>query len=55
MNILPYLLQFVKTHKNDIVLVIGVVLISLSSFAVGYLVAREELKQPIQIQAVETL
>ena len=52
MNILPHLTQFVKMHKNDIVLVVGIVLISLSSFAIGYLVAREDLRQPIEIQEI---
>ena len=39
-------------HKNDIVLVVGIVLISLSSFAIGYLVAREDLRQPVEIQEI---
>lgn len=34
--------QFVKTHQNDIILVIGVILISLLSFATGYIVAKKQ-------------
>lgn len=42
--------EFVKTHLDDIVLVIGVVLISLLSFAIGYVVAKQEGKKPLQIE-----
>ena len=42
--------QFVKKHQTDIILVIGVILISLLSFAMGYIVAKTYEKQPIQIQ-----
>ena len=40
----------VKTHEASIVLGIGVVLVSLISFATGYLAAREQLKEPIRIE-----
>jgi len=43
-------IQFVKDHESDIILAIGVILISLLSFAVGYLVAKEQLKEPIRIE-----
>ena len=42
--------RFVKENQDDIILVIGVVLISLLSFAAGYLYAKEQLKQPLQIE-----
>ena len=42
--------EFVKTNEANIVLGIGVVLVSLISFAVGYLAAREQLKEPIYIE-----
>ena len=42
--------EFVKTNEGSIVLGIGVVLVSLLSFAVGYLAAREQLKGPIMIE-----
>lgn len=42
--------EFVKTHEASIVLGIGVVLVSLISFAVGYLAAREQLKEPMRIE-----
>ena len=41
---------FVKTYQKDIVLVLGVVLISLISFAAGYLVAKDQLKGPVYIE-----
>ena len=43
-------IQFVKTHQNDIILLIGVILISLLSFAIGYIVAKEQEKEPIKIE-----
>jgi hypothetical protein len=36
--------QFVNEKQGDIVLAIGVILISLLSFFLGYIVAKEELK-----------
>ncbi len=43
-------IQFVKTHQEDIVLVIGVILISLLSFAMGYIVAKQQEKESIKIE-----
>lgn len=37
----------VKKYQTDIILVIGVILISLLSFAAGYIVAKENQKPPI--------
>ncbi len=34
--------DFVNKHRDDIILVIGVILISLLSFAVGYIVAKQQ-------------
>lgn len=42
--------QFVKQNKADIVLVIGVILISLLSFAMGYVVAKNQEKEPLKIE-----
>jgi len=42
--------QFVKENLADIILVIGVILISLLSFAVGYIVAKQQEKEPIKIE-----
>ena len=42
--------QFVKENQADIILVIGVILISLLSFAVGYIIAKQPEKEPIQIE-----
>ena len=55
MNILSKLLQFVKRYESDIILAIGVVLISLLSFAVGYITAKEQLKEPIRIETNSSL
>ena len=42
--------EFVKVHETSIVLGVGVVLVSLISFAAGYLAAGEQLKEPIRIE-----
>jgi len=42
--------KIVKRNKNDIILLIAVVLISLFSFAVGYITANYEEKEPIIIE-----
>ena len=43
-------LQFVKTYQSDIILIIGVILISLLSFACGFIKAKIQEKEPIQIE-----
>ena len=52
---IPKILKFVKTYQQDIILIIGVILISLLSFAIGYITASEEYnqKQPIEIEKFE--
>jgi len=47
-------IQFVKKHQADIILVIGVILISLLSFATGYIVAKNYAKEPIRIETPNT-
>jgi len=42
--------QWIVNHKDDIILLIGVILISLLSFAIGYIVAKEQEKEPIKIE-----
>jgi len=42
--------EFVKSHQSDIILLIGVILISLLSFAMGYIVAKYQEKEPIRIE-----
>lgn len=42
--------EFVKKHQAEIVLCIGVFLISLLSFAMGYIVAKESENEPIKIE-----
>ena len=50
MNIIARAIEFVKRHETDIMLAMGVALISLLSFAAGYLTAREQLKEPIRVE-----
>ena len=45
--------EFVKAYEITIILVIAVLLISLLSFAVGYIVAKEQLKQPLSIEKIQ--
>ena len=47
------LIQFVKTYQADIILFIGVILISLLSYAVGYMVGQEQEKAPLQFETHE--
>lgn len=42
--------RLVKEYQNDIILVIGVILISLLSFAAGYLSASYEEKKLLQFE-----
>jgi len=42
--------DFVKAHFNDIMLFIIIVLLILLAFATGYIVAKYNLKTPIEIQ-----
>lgn len=54
MPILARIKEFVKEHETDIILATGVVLVSLLSFAIGYLTAKEQLKEPIQIEQTQS-
>ena len=40
----------VKDYQSDIILLIGVILISLLSFAAGYIAAKQQNKEPIQFE-----
>lgn len=51
---LAKLKQFVKGHLDDIILLIGVILISLFSFAMGYITAKKQNKEPIKIEKRDT-
>ncbi len=41
----------VQTYRSDIILAVGMLLLSLLSFAIGYLTAREQLQEPITIES----
>lgn len=42
--------EIVKAHKAEIILCIGVFLISLLSFSIGYIAANQSGKEPIKIE-----
>lgn len=42
--------EFIKENQDDIILIIGVILISLLSFAIGYLVCQHQMKQPLRFE-----
>ncbi len=44
------IIKLVKKHKTDIILTICIVLISLFSFAMGYIVAKYQGRESIQFQ-----
>jgi len=43
-------IDFIKKYQEEIILVIGVILISLFSFAMGYIVAKEQEKKPLRFE-----
>ena len=45
--------QLVKRYQADIILFIGVVLVSLLSFAVGYITAKQQEKEPIKFEQLK--
>lgn len=45
--------DWIIVNQKDIILVTGVVLISLLSFAVGYIVAKNQCKFPINIEQAD--
>lgn len=42
--------EFIIKNQQDIILTIGVIFISLISFAMGYIVAKEQEKEPIRFE-----
>ena len=45
--------EFVKNYQDDIILVVGVILISLLSFAAGFITAELQGKEPIKIEKIQ--
>jgi len=41
---------FIDRYQDDIILIIGAILISLLSFAMGYIAAKQQEKEPIKIE-----
>lgn len=54
-NLLSRFSNGVKTHREEIILIIGVILISLLSFAAGYITARLQEKEPIRFEEESSL
>jgi len=50
---LTRLLAFVKDHTDDIILAFLVALVSLFSFALGYLTCLQQQREPIRIETQE--
>ncbi len=44
------IIQFVKAHREDILLFIAVVLVSMFSFSLGFIVAKMEEKEPLEFK-----
>jgi hypothetical protein len=42
--------DFVKAHFNDIIIFVIVALLIMLSFAIGYITAKSESKEPIKIE-----
>jgi hypothetical protein len=47
---IPKIKRFVKENKEDILLFIAVVLVSMFSFSLGYIIAKMEEKEPLQFE-----
>lgn len=45
--------NFLKNNQSDIILIVGVILISLLSFAMGYIMAKQQEKEPIKFELNE--
>ena len=48
------MIDFFNKRQNDIILLVGVFLISLLSFAIGYIVAEQKNRESIKIEYEET-
>jgi hypothetical protein len=55
MTILAKIGKFVKENKNELILFLAVVLISLLSFSFGYITAKTEEKKPLIIEEGRSL
>jgi hypothetical protein len=42
--------NFIKIHQSTILLIIGIILISLLSFAIGFILAKQQSKEPIKFE-----
>ena len=45
--------EFVKKYQADIILIIGIILVSLLSFALGYIIAKQQAKEPLGFEKFE--
>jgi len=51
--ILSKTIQFIRENQNDIILVVGVILISLLSFAAGFITARQSEKESLEFERLD--
>ncbi len=51
--ILKELLILLRKHQDTIILAIAIILISLFSFAMGFIVARQDNREPIRFEVVD--
>jgi hypothetical protein len=49
-DIVQPLIEWVKIHETEIILGMAVILISLLSFAIGYITAQEQLQEPLRLE-----
>jgi NADH:ubiquinone oxidoreductase subunit 6 (subunit J) len=49
-SLLKKIKEWIVTYQADIILFIGVILISLLSFAIGFIVAKQQEKEPLRIE-----
>jgi hypothetical protein len=44
------IIQFLKEHQDDLIILVSIILISLLSFAAGFIVAKRQEREPIKIE-----
>jgi len=47
--------QWIKDHRDDIIVLIVVILISLLSFALGFILAKQREKEPVKVEYGEKI
>jgi hypothetical protein len=52
---IPKIKRFVKENKKDIVLFLAIILVSMFSFSLGYIIAKMEEKEPLVFEQPSTI